>query len=186
MATSCSTFAGAGHTGLRCKLAPCRTAGGNGAATAGAGRDRYPKMLGPSMRPCGSTSTCSNQIQSPQRGTETTITTMPKAAHDHPDSEKFCNDLKGSKSCKMSEWPLTVFQDFLTSKPNTSRPLHQTATISECRYWWLRVRDLNLSETQAGFPPLETRPTYAHRRPQGRSLSRWQVPRLVLELPTDT
>src|SRR5260370_8890933 len=44
---------------------------------------------------------------------------MPKAAHDHSDNEKFRNDLKGSKSCKMSEWPLKVFQDFLTSKLNT-------------------------------------------------------------------
>jgi hypothetical protein len=46
---------------------------------------------------------------------------MPKAAHDHSDNEKFCNDLKGSKSCRMSEWPLKMFQGFPTSKLHTAR-----------------------------------------------------------------
>ena len=54
---------------------------------------------------------------------------MPKAAHDHSDNEKFCNDLKGSKSCKMSEWPLKVFQDFLTSNLNTSFDAYLTLRL---------------------------------------------------------
>jgi hypothetical protein len=45
----------------------------------------------------------------------------------------------------MSERPLKTLKFFETSKLNTPRPLPQTATISECRYRWLRVPDLNLT-----------------------------------------
>ena len=80
----------------------------------------YPEMLGPSMRPCGSTSTCkqtsSDHLNSVQKRLSQQCQRGP---HDHSDNEEFCNDLKGSKSCKMSEWPLKVFQDFPTSKLNT-------------------------------------------------------------------
>src|SRR6266849_3044797 len=37
----------------------------------------------------------------------------------HSDKEKFCNDLNGPKTRKMSEWPLKTLQDFPTSKLNT-------------------------------------------------------------------
>ena len=61
----------------------------------------------------------------------------------HSDKEKFCNDLNGPKTPKMSERPLKTLQYFETSKLNTPRPLDQTATISECRYRCLRVSDWN-------------------------------------------
>jgi hypothetical protein len=57
----------------------------------------------------------------------------------HSDKEKFCNDLNGPKTPIMSERPLKTLKDFPTSKLNTPRPLSQMATISECRYRWLRV-----------------------------------------------
>jgi hypothetical protein len=45
----------------------------------------------------------------------------------------------------MSERPLKTLQFFETSKLNTFSATLQMATISECRYRWLRVPDLNLS-----------------------------------------
>jgi hypothetical protein len=41
------------------------------------------------------------------------------ARNRHSDKEKFCNDLNGPKTRKMSEWPLKTLQDFPTSKLNT-------------------------------------------------------------------
>ena len=43
----------------------------------------------------------------------------------HSDNEKFCNDLNGLKTPKMSEQPLKTLQYFETSKLNTPRPLSQ-------------------------------------------------------------
>jgi hypothetical protein len=37
----------------------------------------------------------------------------------HSDKEKFCNDLNGPKTLKMSERPLKTLQDFPTSNLNT-------------------------------------------------------------------
>jgi hypothetical protein len=62
----------------------------------------------------------------------------------HSDKEKFRSDLNRPKGFEMSERLLKTLRNFPTSKLNTPRPLPQTATISECRYRWLRVRDLNL------------------------------------------
>jgi hypothetical protein len=44
----------------------------------------------------------------------------------------------------MSEWALKNYGNSKPSKLNTPRSLSQMATISEYRYRWLRVRDLNL------------------------------------------
>jgi hypothetical protein len=38
------------------------------------------------------------------------------AGNRHSDNEKFCNDLNGPKTPKMSERPLKTLQDFSTSK----------------------------------------------------------------------
>jgi hypothetical protein len=43
----------------------------------------------------------------------------PGARNRHSDNEKFCNDLNGPKTPKMSERPLKTLQDFPTSKLNT-------------------------------------------------------------------
>jgi C-terminal processing protease CtpA/Prc len=54
-----------------------------------------------------------------------------------------------------------------TSKLNTPRPLSQMATISECRYRWLRVPDLNLSTgLRCAADPFDCRP---HRGAQSAS-----------------
>ena len=60
-----------------------------------------------------------------------------RARNRHSDSDKFCNDLNGPKTPKMSERSLLQFIE--TSKLNTPRLLSRMATISECQYLWLRV-----------------------------------------------
>jgi hypothetical protein len=63
----------------------------------------------------------------------------PSGLHRDSDNNKFCNDLNGSKTPKMSERSLKMLQYFETSKLNISSATLQMATISECRYRWLRV-----------------------------------------------
>jgi hypothetical protein len=61
------------------------------------------------------------------------------ARNGYSDNGKFCNDLNGPKTPKMSERPLKTLKDFTTSKLNAPRLLSKMAIISECRYRWLRV-----------------------------------------------
>ena len=49
-------------------------------------------------------------------------------------------------------------RNFPTSKLNTPRTLSQIATISECRYRWLRVPDLNLRRIHIAIDTLPVRP----------------------------
>jgi hypothetical protein len=48
----------------------------------------------------------------------------------HSDKEKFCNDLNGPKTPKMSEQPLKTLEDFPTSKLNTRVRLPSPAPSS--------------------------------------------------------
>ena len=79
-----------------------------------------------------------------------TVKWLEKDAHGarnrHSDKEKFPCDLNRSESCEMSERLLKTLRksgDFQAECIPDAAATLQMATISECRYRWLRLPDLN-------------------------------------------
>jgi hypothetical protein len=63
----------------------------------------------------------------------------------HSDKEKFRSNLNRPDCWKMSEQALKTLRKSGDFQAEYTLALSQMATISECRYRWLRVRNLNLT-----------------------------------------
>jgi hypothetical protein len=73
-----------------------------------------------------------------------------RAGNRYSDKEKFCNDLNGPKTSKMSERPLKTLRDFPTSKLNTRVRFPSPAPIVSVTYTasdtYFRQNRLNTSD----------------------------------------